>query len=261
VLLWTDTFWRLRRIVLGLGIATLIGLAVGVANGPIPYIRASFAPFISVIAVIPPMAALPVLFIVLGRDETSKATLIVIDITPFLMRNPALRIEELPIEQLIKAQTNLPNVPAVSLVQIGIGGWHVPREAVAQIRARNTNLLTMRDVEELGIGKTAEIALELAWKNVDAVSMSFDIGCVDCGSGTGWPEPGGFLPREVLRLIALIDAEGLCGVEVVEVSPPYATSDISSLLGVRVIVAVLFTLVAHGKLGAHRAMIDKPVRH
>src|SRR6202011_5626824 len=108
--------------------------------------------------------------------------------------------------------TNLPNVPAVNLVQI---------------RPRNTNVLTIRDVEELGIDKTAEIALDLAWKNADAVYLSFDIDCVDCGfvPGTGWPEPGGFLPREVLRLVGKVAAEGLCGVEIVEVSPPYDTSD------------------------------------
>jgi len=105
VLLWTDTFWSLRRMVLGLGIATLIGLVVGTANGLIPYIRASLAPFISVIAVIPPIAVLPVLFIVFGLEETSKVTLIVIGVTPFLMRDLALRVEELPSEQLIKAQT------------------------------------------------------------------------------------------------------------------------------------------------------------
>jgi agmatinase len=158
--------------------------------------------------------------------------------------------------------TNLPNVPAVNLVQVGIGGWQVPREAVAQIRARNTNVLTMRDVEELGIDKTAEIALDLAWKGADAVYMSFDIDCVDCGfvPGTGWPEPGGFLPREILRLVGKVAAEGLCGLEVVEVSPPYDTSDITSLFGVRVVVDVLGALVAHGKLGAHKAIIDKPVK-
>jgi agmatinase len=157
--------------------------------------------------------------------------------------------------------TNLPNVPATNLVQIGIGGWQVPREAVEQIRARNTNVLTMRDVEEMGIDKTAEVALELAWKDADAVYMSFDIDCVDCGfvPGTGWPEPGGFLPREILSLVGKVAAEGLCGLEVVEVSPPYDTSDITSLFGVRVIVDVLGTLVAHGKLGAHKPIIDKPV--
>ena len=156
--------------------------------------------------------------------------------------------------------TNMPNVSATNLVQIGIGGWQVPREAVEQIRKRNTNVLTMGDVEELGIDKTAEIALELAWKDADAVYMSFDIDCVDCGfvPGTGWPEPGGFLPREILSLVGKVAKEGLCGLEVVEVSPPYDTSDITSLFGVRVIVDVLGSLVAHGKMGAHKHIIDKP---
>lgn len=159
--------------------------------------------------------------------------------------------------------TNMPNVPATNLVQIGIGGWQVPREAVKNIRDRTTNVLTMRDFEELGVDKTAEIALELAWKDADAVYMSFDIDCVDCGfvPGTGWPEPGGFLPREVLGLVGKIAAEGLCGLEVVEVSPPYDTSDITALLGVRVVVDVLGTLVAHGKMGAHKGIFDKPVAY
>lgn len=53
--------------------------------------------------------------------------------------------------------------------------------------------------------------------------------------------------------------KALGGVEVVEVSPLYDTSDITSLLGV--IVDVLGSLVACGKLGAHRGIIDKPVRY
>ncbi len=156
--------------------------------------------------------------------------------------------------------TNMPNVPATNLVQIGIGGWQVPREAVVEARKRDTTIISMSDVEELGIDKVAEIALEKAWDGADAVYMSFDIDCVDCGfvPGTGWPEPGGFLPREVLALVGKVAAEGLCGLEVVEVSPPYDTSDITSLFATRVIVDVLGTLVAHGKMGAHKHIIDKP---
>ncbi len=157
--------------------------------------------------------------------------------------------------------TNMANVPAANLVQIGIGGWQVPREAVKEIRNRGTNILTMRDVEEMGIDRVAEVALELAWKDADAVYLSFDIDCVDCGfvPGTGWPEPGGFLPREALSLVGKVVSEGICGMEVVEVSPPYDTSDITSLFGARVIVDVLGALVAHGKMGAHKSIIDKPV--
>lgn len=157
--------------------------------------------------------------------------------------------------------TNLPNVPATNLVQVGIGGWQVPREGVRVARERNTTILTMRDVEEMGIDKTAEVALDMAWKDADAVYVSFDIDSVDCGfvPGTGWPEPGGFLPREALALVGRVAAEGICGLEVVEVSPPYDTSDITALLATRVIVDVLGSLTSAGKLGAHKAIIDKPV--
>jgi NitT/TauT family transport system permease protein len=105
ILLWSDTLWSLRRMAMGLALATLIGLVFGIANGLIPFVRATLAPIISVICVIPPLAILPILFIVFGLEETSKVTLIVIGIGPFLMRDLALRVEELPHEQLIKAQT------------------------------------------------------------------------------------------------------------------------------------------------------------
>ncbi|ASP22269.1 proclavaminate amidinohydrolase [Antarctobacter heliothermus] len=157
--------------------------------------------------------------------------------------------------------TLLPNVPAKNLVQVGIGGWQVPREAVKVARDRETNIITMGDMEKMGIEKTAEMALEMAWDGVDMVYMSFDIDSIDCGfvPGTGWPEPGGFLPREALALASKVAAEGICGMELVEVSPPYDTSDITALMGTRVIVDVLGSLVASGNMGKHTRHIDKPV--
>ena len=85
--------------------------------------------------------------------------------------------------------TNLPNVPAKNLVQVGIGGWQVPREAVKVARERETNIITMSDMERMGVDRTAEMALEMAWDGVDMVYMSFDIDSIDCGfvPGTGWP--------------------------------------------------------------------------
>ncbi|HQU16892.1 MAG: agmatinase [Chromatiales bacterium 21-64-14] len=153
--------------------------------------------------------------------------------------------------------TNLPNVLPENLVQVGIGGWQVPRQAIKEARKRDTTIITMHDVERLGLDKVAEIALETAWHGCDAVYLSFDIDSVDAGfvPGTGWPEPGGFLPREILYLLGKIAKEGICGMEVVEVSPPYDTSDITSLMATRAIVDVLGALVAHGKMGAHRPII------
>ncbi len=155
--------------------------------------------------------------------------------------------------------TELPNVPATNLVQIGIGGWQVPREALPNMRERKTNVFTISDIEELGIDKVAEMALEAAWKDADAVYLSYDIDSIDAGfvPGTGWPEPGGLLPREALKLVGKVAAEGLCGIEVVEVSPPYDISDITSLMGLRIIVDALGAMVSNGKLGAHKSIIDK----
>ncbi|CAN0381361.1 unnamed protein product, partial [Ectocarpus sp. 4 AP-2014] len=118
-------------------------------------------------------------------------------------------------------------------------------------RERGSNIITMDDVDDHGIDKIAEMALEAAWKgNVKAVYLSFDIDSVDCGfvPGTGWPEPGGFLPREVLKLLKLVAKEGICAMEVVEVAPAYDTSDITALLAVRAMLDVLATLVDEGHL-------------
>jgi agmatinase len=147
--------------------------------------------------------------------------------------------------------TNIPNCPPTNLVQLGIGGWQVPRPGVKVGRERGTTILTVNDVEKVGIDKTIEIALEVAWKGASAVYLSFDIDVVDAGfvPGTGWPEPGGFLPREALKIVEGIAKEGIIAMEVVEVSPPYDISDITSLLGARLMVDVLAAMVKNGRIG------------
>jgi len=151
--------------------------------------------------------------------------------------------------------TNIKNAPPSNLVQMGIGGWYGSRPGVKVARSRNTTVLTISDIEEVGVEKAAEAALEVAWKGARAVYLSFDIDSVDAGfvPGTGSPEPGGLLPREALKLLRLIAAEGLCGMEVVEVAPPYDVSDMTALLACRAVMDVLGTLVAEGKLGKRKA--------
>ncbi len=105
VLLWLDTFASLERILVALGISSAIGIAVGLAIGVVPLARATLAPLIAGLCMIPPLAILPVLFIILGLGELAKVTLIVIGVAPVMVRYVALRAAELPAEQLIKAQT------------------------------------------------------------------------------------------------------------------------------------------------------------
>lgn len=105
VLLWLDTFASLERLGIALAISAIAGLVIGVALGVIPYLRATFSSLVAVLSMIPPLAILPILFIVLGLGETAKIALIVIGVAPCIARDIALRVGELPAEQLIKAQT------------------------------------------------------------------------------------------------------------------------------------------------------------
>jgi NitT/TauT family transport system permease protein len=105
VLLWADTAASLARLGIALSISAFAGLAAGVLIGALPIIRSVFGLFVASLAMIPPLAVLPILFIVLGLDEPAKIALIVIGITPVLIRDLAQRTQELPQEQLIKAQT------------------------------------------------------------------------------------------------------------------------------------------------------------
>ena len=150
----------------------------------------------------------------------------------------------------------LANCPPKNLVQIGIGGWYGSRPGSQVANERGSSVMTMKDVEELGVHKAAEMALELAWKGAKAVYLSFDIDSIDPGfaPGTGTPEPGGFTPREALEMVRLVAREGLCGMEVVEVSPPYDVNDNTSQLACRVILDTIGTMVAEGKLG-HRSEV------
>lgn len=102
---WADTLASLQRLGLGLGIATLAALLVGLLLGVLPPVRATFGPLVTSIAVIPPIALLPILFIALGLGETAKVALIVIGVAPVMVRDIIAHVVALPREQIVKAQT------------------------------------------------------------------------------------------------------------------------------------------------------------
>ncbi|MEY4256732.1 MAG: hypothetical protein RLZZ141_1959, partial [Pseudomonadota bacterium] len=119
--LLVDTAASLKRISTALVIATGITLILGLVIGLLPMMKAGMGPLVAAIAVIPPIAILPILFIVFGLGEVSKIALIVIGvfglgevskialivigITPVMVRDLAAHVGAIPEEQLIKAQT------------------------------------------------------------------------------------------------------------------------------------------------------------
>ena len=103
--LWQDTASSLQRLAIGLGISALAGLCLGIAAGTLPLFGAPLSPLLTVLSMVPPLAILPILFIVFGLGELSKVMLIVIGITPALARDLEQRAREIPVELLVKAQT------------------------------------------------------------------------------------------------------------------------------------------------------------
>lgn len=100
-----DTVASVRRLGVAIALATVTALLLGLALGLLPIFRAGFGPLIAAIAVIPPIAVLPILFIVFGLGETSKIVLIFVGIAPVMVRDLAAQVSALPEEQLVKAQT------------------------------------------------------------------------------------------------------------------------------------------------------------
>jgi NitT/TauT family transport system permease protein len=102
---WTDTWSSLQRLLLGVSVAAAAGLLTGVNLGLSRRLKETFGPFLTFVALIPPLSILPILFITLGVEEFSKITLIVIGVYPLIARDILLATEQIPRESLIKAAT------------------------------------------------------------------------------------------------------------------------------------------------------------
>jgi NitT/TauT family transport system permease protein len=102
---WNDTLSSLVRLAMGVGISLVFAVVVGVGSGAFAWLRAGISPLLTAVALVPPMAILPIIFIVCGLDELAKVVLIVLGIAPFLARDVQQRVLAIPAEQFIKAQT------------------------------------------------------------------------------------------------------------------------------------------------------------
>lgn len=105
LLLWTDTAQSLARLGGGILIAAAISLSLGIMIGYLPRARATLAPFVAAISLIPPITVLPILFIIFGLGELSKVMLIVVGTAPLMTRTLAQAVMDIPREQIVKAET------------------------------------------------------------------------------------------------------------------------------------------------------------
>jgi len=125
------------------------------------------------------------------------------------------------------------------VVQVGLRGYWPGPEEFAWAREQGLVWFTQGEIDERGLDEVVEETIRRAGRTA---WLSVDIDVVDPGSapGTGAPEPGGLTPRELLRAVRRIGLQvDLCGMEIVEVSPPYDQADVTALLAHRTILEVL----------------------
>jgi NitT/TauT family transport system permease protein len=132
-LMLSDTIASLGRLILALAISTSAALLLSIAIGLLPGANAMLSSFVGVMSMVPPLALLPILFIVMGLGENSKVALIVIGTLPCMIRDLSMKVLELPREQLIKAQT------------LGASTWQVAlRVVLPQIAPRLIDALRLQ---------------------------------------------------------------------------------------------------------------------
>jgi len=104
-LMLEDTASSLRRIIIGMIAASLLGLLLGLNMGLFPGFESLSAVFITFVSIIPPLAILPIIFIAFGVDEFAKIMLIFIGTFPLICRDIYLTVKKIPQEQITKALT------------------------------------------------------------------------------------------------------------------------------------------------------------
>lgn len=104
-LMLEDTKSSLKRIGIGIFMASLLGLLLGLNMGLLGGLDRLFSPFVTFLSIIPPLAILPILFICFGVDELAKVMLIFIGTFPMITRSIYQTTQKIPIQQITKAMT------------------------------------------------------------------------------------------------------------------------------------------------------------
>jgi agmatinase len=139
-----------------------------------------------------------------------------------------------------------------NFVQVGLRGYWPPPETFAWMREHGLRWHLMREIEERGAEVVIADAIGEALDGADSIYLSLDIDVIDPGMapGTGTPEPGGMLTREVLRAIRqIVSAVDLAGMDIVEVAPPYDHAETTAAAANRAALEAISALAVKRRAG------------
>jgi agmatinase len=140
-----------------------------------------------------------------------------------------------------------------NFVQVGLRGYWPPVPVLTWMAEQGLRWHLMTEIEERGADAVVADAIGEALDGPDSVYLSIDIDVVDPGlaPGTGTPEPGGLITRELLRAVRkIVAAVDLAGMDVVEVSPPYDWAESTASIANRVVLEAISALALKRNGGA-----------
>lgn len=119
------------------------------------------------------------------------------------------------------------------MVQIGIRGPLASIEDLDFIKKHKIKVCTVEMIRKMGLWKFCDSLPD--FKNYPTY-ISFDVDCLDpaFAPGTGTPVVGGLNSFETQTILRSLKIKNFVGGDIVEISPPYDHSDITSLVGVDV---------------------------
>jgi len=140
-----------------------------------------------------------------------------------------------------------------NFVQVGLRGYWPPVPVLEWMREHGLRTHLMTEIEERGADAVVDDAIAEALDVPDVIYLSVDIDVVDPGlaPGTGTPEPGGLMTRELLRAVRrIVGAVNLAAMDIVEVSPPYDWAESTAMIANRVALEAISALAVKRRAGA-----------
>ena len=128
------------------------------------------------------------------------------------------------------------------VVQIGIRAPQNAFDAWNYSADKGMRVIYMEEFEDLGVPGVIEEVRRVAGD--EPTYLTFDVDGLDAVyvPGTGTPEVGGITSREALRLLRGLNGLDFVGADLVEVSPPYDVSDVTSFLAAHLLFDMLCLL-------------------
>jgi formimidoylglutamase len=153
-----------------------------------------------------------------------------------------------PMRRLIESGA----VAGRNFVQVGLRGYWPPADVFEWMKGQGMRWHFMTEIEERGAEAVVDQAIAEALDGADAIYLSLDIDVLDPGMapGTGTPEPGGMLTREVLRAVRrIVGSVELAAMDIVEVSPPYDHAEITAMAAHRAALEAISALAVKKRAG------------